>query len=362
MEDNTTMNGFSNIVRVFHCTGTVLAVLLGIIGNFLVIVAIATTPKLRTSHNVLLVNLSLVDLLLSLFFVSAYSIGVIAEGWPLSQAACRYTVQFSLVLGQVSLITLVVVATNRYLLIAKPADMYHRYCGLNKIVLIIVFMWLQSFAVFLIAEFILKIDIRYQSEFATCALNPRDTISHQYIAVVICCMVLTVLIVMPLQYIRTFLAVRSSKRRVQPALGPRPSDLEMRLGPRPPDQEMRVGPRPSVEVRRSMGRPTLQVRIRSCDALAISKEEIRIIKMSILLTLVYVLSYTPISTIYMFGVYYPILFRGGSLGIFILTIVPAINPFVYAWMNKNIREALYRVVRSCKRQRLRAVPAGQLLI
>ncbi len=148
MEDNnSTMTRFTNVVRVFHCTGTVLAVLLGITGNFLVIMAIATTPKLRTSHNALLVNLSVVDLLLSLFFVSTYSLGVIAEGWPLSQAACRYTVQFSLLLGQVSLITLVVVATNRHLLIAKPAEMYQRYCGCNKIALIIVFMWLQAFVV-----------------------------------------------------------------------------------------------------------------------------------------------------------------------------------------------------------------------
>ena len=324
--NDTTEVGLPDPVRVLHGTAIILAALLGFMGNILVIVSIATTPKLRTSHNALIVTLSVVDLLMSIFVIPFYSVGILSQGWPLSQAMCRFTIQFSFILSHVSLITLAVVATNRYMLISKPVEKYNRFCGRNKIVFMMVFMWSQGVVVFLISEFVLQVDIRYLPAFSGCVLNPHDTTSYRFITVLVCLVVVPVLLIMLVQYIRTFVVVRSSRQRVKPAK-PAMAAVALNLA--------------------AANRPPYHDQNRRQETSSISKEEIRILQMSILLTFIYFFCYIPVSIIYVIGIYYPVLFRGGRLALFLMRLAPVINPVVYAWMNKNIREAGCQVIR-CK--------------
>ncbi|XP_038051821.1 melatonin receptor type 1B-like [Patiria miniata] len=329
MDVNTTnviVGSLSGPLRVLYGSAVILACILGITGNGLVILSIATTPKLRTSHNAFVFNLSIANLLLSVFTMPFYATAILAEGWPLSPSLCRLQIELSLNLWQVSVLTLAAVATNRYLLVAKSAETYSRFCGFKQIAVILFLVWLEGLSMSLLAEFVIEVDIRYVPEFSSCALNPWHSPSNHFITALISILVMTVMIIIPVQYFRVLLVVRASRQRVGRAVG-----MELSTA-----GQQQNGPRracPNCNLPGPAG---------------VTKEEIKLIKMFILLSLVYTISYLPISIVYLFVAIFPVLIRGARFGAFVLSIAPAVNPVVYAWMNRGIRKACYRLLR-CKR-------------
>ncbi|XP_022088921.1 melanopsin-like [Acanthaster planci] len=324
MEANSTILPVSHLsvpLRALHGTTVIIADILGIIGNLLVIISIAKTPELHTSHNAFVLNLSMSDLLLSVFTVPFYVLAILAEGWPLSSKVCRFKAKFSLILWEVSLLTLAAVATNRYFLVAKSSGTYSRFCSRKQIIFAVLVFWLESLLVALFSEFAIEVDIQYLPAFSCCVFNPLDPTTYYFVMVFICIFVVSVLIIVPVQYFRVLLVIRASGRRVGRAVS---------TGPCTNDQHQLS----------CQNRP---------NASGITKDEIRLLKMFVLLSFFHVISYIPISIVYLFGVTSPMLFQGARFGMFILSTTVAINPILYAWMNQKIRHACCRLLKSKKR-------------
>ncbi|XP_022088922.1 alpha-1D adrenergic receptor-like [Acanthaster planci] len=307
-------------LRVLHGTAVIVTDVLGITGNLLVIILIVTTSKLRTSHNAFVCNHSLVNLLLSIVFLPFYAVAVLAGKWPeaLDPILCRFSAHFSALLWHVSLINHCALAINRYLLVGKSPAVYDKYCGRKPIAFVLLSTWFLAVAVAVI--FHVKFESQYQPLFSFCITNV-DPGSRLIVTVISSITVVTGMIVIPVQYYRIFRVVQASGRQFLRPTAMVPVALAETALPR-------RGPHP-----------------RSSASRSVTKEEIRLIKMSVIVTLVYLLSYVPISVISVIGMYNPVVFRGARLGVFILSLTPAVDPVIYAWMNRNIRKACCRVIR-----------------
>ncbi|KAK2167921.1 hypothetical protein LSH36_22g04049 [Paralvinella palmiformis] len=92
---------------------------IGIVGNVLVVCVIATTRKLRTVTNYLLLNLAMADILFLLLCGPLTVVHYALMQWPLGDSLCRMIQYFLYVTCYVTIYTLVTVAAVRYTLVVK---------------------------------------------------------------------------------------------------------------------------------------------------------------------------------------------------------------------------------------------------
>ena len=124
-----------------------IVVVLGILGNVLVIYVILARPKLRTVTNLLLANLAFADLsflvVCGTFTAAHYAL----EAWPLSDILCR-VIQFLLFTTcYVTVYTLIAISVVRFIIVVYSAQ--HRLVRSKRnIVYLIIALWIT----FLIAK------------------------------------------------------------------------------------------------------------------------------------------------------------------------------------------------------------------
>ena len=97
-----------------------LMAIIGIVGNVMVILAVMFSRQLQTPMNVFVVNLSVADLLASMTFpAQAFSL----LGWvELSTVMCVLTTLVNITSLGCSLITVTLIAVNRYVIITKMRE------------------------------------------------------------------------------------------------------------------------------------------------------------------------------------------------------------------------------------------------
>ncbi|XP_022079890.1 melatonin receptor type 1B-A-like [Acanthaster planci] len=126
------------IVGILYLTVSVL----GIVGNFLVILAVLLSRKLRTTTNTFVVNLSVADLLTCLVIPWDAVASLGKNGLPVSEWVCGVVavVQFTTV--GCSIFTLASIGLNRLLLITQPTVTYRKIYTPKKIVIWLTLTWL----------------------------------------------------------------------------------------------------------------------------------------------------------------------------------------------------------------------------
>ena len=103
---------------------TVIA-LCAFVGNSLVCVAIARNSRFHTPTYILIFALAMTDISMSLTTMPL-TIGVLISGrWIYGEEVCRFQGSFPLTLAVISLQLMVLIAVNRYLCVIKP-DLYRR--------------------------------------------------------------------------------------------------------------------------------------------------------------------------------------------------------------------------------------------
>lgn len=116
-------------------------ILIGTIGNMLLIIAIARTPKRKTSQY-LIVNLAAVDLLTcALSIPFDITILLLDSGWPFGLALCKLIYPLQTVFMAVSVFTLLCMALERHHVMIHPLK--PKMSG-NMIILAITFIWIVS--------------------------------------------------------------------------------------------------------------------------------------------------------------------------------------------------------------------------
>ena len=93
--------------------------LVSTIGNIFSCFIMYTTPRLRTWHNLLLLNVIVVDLLATLFCVPFGLVVLITGRWIGGDLLCSFVAYISCVLLTVSIVTLATISISRYFLITN---------------------------------------------------------------------------------------------------------------------------------------------------------------------------------------------------------------------------------------------------
>ena len=110
----------STAAKVFKIIPLVLVMTTSIVCNTNVLHAVYADIRMQTASNILIVSQSLVDLGTSVLVMPVALVSVVHDGWVLGENFCIANSFFNLFFTQTTVMQLVIIAFDRYLVIVKP--------------------------------------------------------------------------------------------------------------------------------------------------------------------------------------------------------------------------------------------------
>lgn len=107
--------------KVFKIIPLALVMLASIVGNSIVIHAVYADLRMQTATNILIASQSIVDLGTSVLVIPLALISVGCDDWIFGEKFCAANGFFNLFLTQITVLQLVIIAFDRYLVIVKPS-------------------------------------------------------------------------------------------------------------------------------------------------------------------------------------------------------------------------------------------------
>lgn len=89
-------------------------------GNTLVIFVVLLNPQMRSTTNMLIINLAIADLLFVIFCVPFTAIDYVSDTWPLGNIWCKIIQYLIIVTALASIYTLVLMSLDRFLAVVYP--------------------------------------------------------------------------------------------------------------------------------------------------------------------------------------------------------------------------------------------------
>ncbi|XP_060795022.1 opsin 4b [Neoarius graeffei] len=115
----------------------------GMVGNFLVMYAFCKTRSLRTPSNMFIINLAITDFLMCITQTPIFFITSMHKRWIFGEKGCELYAFCGALFGMCSMITLMVIAVDRYFVITRPlasiGKMSHK-----RALIILVLAWLYT--------------------------------------------------------------------------------------------------------------------------------------------------------------------------------------------------------------------------
>uniref|UniRef100_A0A8C5MF22 G-protein coupled receptors family 1 profile domain-containing protein n=1 Tax=Leptobrachium leishanense TaxID=445787 RepID=A0A8C5MF22_9ANUR len=187
----------------------------GIAGNLLVLYAFYSNKKLRTAPNYFIMNLAVSDFLMSVtqapicFFNSLYG------QWMLGDIGCNVYAFCGALFGITSMMTLLAISVDRYLVITKPLRSIH-WSSKKRTLQVIVVVWLYSF-MWSLAPILGWSSYIPEGLMISCTWDyiTYTTSNRSYTMMLCCCVFFVPLLVISHCYLFIFLAIRSTGRDVQ---------------------------------------------------------------------------------------------------------------------------------------------------
>lgn len=97
-----------------------LIVIVGFVGNLLVIIVIIANIQMRNTTNILIISLAVADLLFIIFCVPFTAVMYVTGGWPLGRIFCQIYQYMTFITAYCSVYTLVLMSIDRYLAVVHP--------------------------------------------------------------------------------------------------------------------------------------------------------------------------------------------------------------------------------------------------
>lgn len=94
--------------------------LAGLVGNGLVVMVVAANPMMRSTTNILIINLAVSDLLFVIFCVPFTATDYVLNYWPFGDYWCRFVQYMIVVTCHASVYTLVLMSLDRFLAVVHP--------------------------------------------------------------------------------------------------------------------------------------------------------------------------------------------------------------------------------------------------
>ncbi|KAA0195470.1 Allatostatin-A receptor [Fasciolopsis buskii] len=130
-----------------------LFLIVGSVGNLLVIIVVLVNAQMRDSTNILILSLAMADFAFIIICIPLTTVIYIVGGWPMGVALCRVYFYLMYVTAFCSVYTLVLMSLDRFLAVVYPMQSIH-WRNQTNTVRIVLFTW----SVVLIANLPLLID------------------------------------------------------------------------------------------------------------------------------------------------------------------------------------------------------------
>ncbi|XP_071480894.1 beta-3 adrenergic receptor-like [Diadema antillarum] len=195
----------------------------GTVGNSLVILAVALSRKLQSATNCFVVNLAFADLItcLSLPFgtVALLSKG----GWPLPGWICAVTAAIGFICLGASVMTLALIAYNRWYLLTKLKSDFQRVYTKRNIILMVIMAWLYPFILVVVPHFAGLGKLGYSKEYKTCTQDTSLPTSELYSLFAGVFAIIPVFTAIVIIYIRIFRFVTQQSKKMSAVMTATPA-------------------------------------------------------------------------------------------------------------------------------------------
>ncbi|GFR29834.1 g-protein coupled receptor moody [Trichonephila clavata] len=293
----------------------------GVFGNFVSILALSKSEKLRNATTAFIVNLCVADLLFSGFSMPLSALTFLERDWNYGEVLCTLFPLVRYSNGAVSIFTVIAITINRYVLIVHPT-LYREMYKVKNIAIMIGLIWISALGLLMFPLFEVWGRLGYDPKVGTCTIlklngqSPKMTI---YVAAFgIPSLVFLVC------YSRIFWVVHKTAMRVKK------DSIDYTRIPS------------SVTFSSKKGVFWKNYRHSEMEnaktSLKRSKQELKVLKMLMIIFITFILCYFPVSFVKIFKKEddWPILNILGYLGVYFSNII---NPVIYIVMSNEYRKA-----------------------
>ncbi|KAM9381790.1 melanopsin-like [Phaethornis superciliosus] len=188
---------------------------IGIIGNLLVLYAFCSNKKLRTPQNYFIMNLAVSDFLMSASQAPMCFVNSMHKEWILGDIGCNLYAFCGALFGITSMMTLLAISVDRYLVITKPLQSL-QWTSKKHTLQIIAIVWLYSLG-WSVAPLLGWSSYVPEGLMISCTWDyvTYSPSNRSYTMILCCCVFFIPLIIIFHCYLFMFLAIRRTGRDVQ---------------------------------------------------------------------------------------------------------------------------------------------------
>ncbi|KFU84353.1 Melanopsin, partial [Chaetura pelagica] len=203
--------------HVLYTVGTCVLIIgsIGIIGNLLVLYAFYSNKKLRTPQNYFIMNLAVSDFLMSASQAPMCFVNSLHREWILGDTGCNLYAFCGALFGITSMMTLLAISVDRYLVITKPLQSI-QWTSKKRTLQIIAGVWLYSLG-WSVAPLLGWSSYVPEGLMISCTWDyvTYSPANRSYTMILCCCVFFIPLIIIFHCYLFMFLAIRRTGRDVQ---------------------------------------------------------------------------------------------------------------------------------------------------
>ncbi|GAA6223214.1 melanopsin-A-like isoform X1 [Lates japonicus] len=188
---------------------------LGITGNALVMFAFYSNKKLRNLPNYFIMNLAVSDFLMAFTQSPIFFINCLYKEWVFGEMGCKMYAFCGALFGIASMINLLAISIDRYVVITKPLKAIH-WSSKRKTALAILMVWLYSLA-WSLAPLVGWSSYIPEGLMTSCTWDyVTYTLANRSYTMMLCCFVFFIpLGIIFYCYLLMFLAIRKTSREVE---------------------------------------------------------------------------------------------------------------------------------------------------